>query len=387
VARVLQVCNTDFYLSRFLTPLVMELAARGHSVECVCEGRAIDERVIARSILTHDFKFPRRGSLSGFWSAIQRMRGILRQGKYDCVDSHNRNASLVARVAAYLEDVPVNLYTAHGFYFHDGQPGWLRELTVLLESALARITDFTLSQSAEDVAFVVKRGLIKPDRIAHIGNGIDFRRFGARLDRNAAEAQLALGPSSFRITTTGRIVRGKGFEDLLSAFGRLRRSVPDSQLVMIGGNIAQDVEPFQREFEARIEAAGLGSSVRITGIVGNVEEYLSAADVFVLPSYREGLPRSLIEAMVIGVPCIATDIRGCREIISDRDTGFLYPAGDVDELLNLLLRYFEKPDERAQMAARGRAAATRDYDERNYVSKQVAIIERLVSETSLTRSR
>lgn len=379
MARVLQVCNTDFYLSKFLTPLVTELAARGHAVECLCEGQVIDSRLVAAKIPTHDFQFPRRGSIVEFAKAIRRMRAILRKGRYDCVDSHNRNASVVARIAAWLERVPINLYTAHGFYFHDGQPTWLRELTVLLEAGLARITHFTLSQSSEDVDFVVRRGLIQAEQIAHIGNGIDVARFSRLIDRKDSEDRLGLGRSGFRVMTTGRIVKGKGFEDLLSAYARLRRVVPDSQLVMIGGNIAQDIQPFQREFRASIDTRGLTPDVRITGIVDNVEEYLATADVFVLPSYREGMPRALIEAMVMGLPCIATDIRGCREIIANGKTGLLYHPGDVDALVDLLVRYFRSPNERTEVSIRAREMAVREFDEVNYISKQVSVIERLIT--------
>lgn len=380
MARVLQVCNTDFYLSKFLTPLVLELAARGHAIECACEGRSINPRLVAAGIVMHDFWFPRRTSLVEFTTAIQRMRRLLRQGKYDCVDSHNRNASVVARIAAWLEDVPVNLYTAHGFYFHDGQPAWLRELTVLVEVALARITHFTLSQSAEDVDFVVRRGLIRRERILHIGNGIDVERFSMRFNRRLCEERLGVGRSAFRIMTTGRIVKGKGFEDLLQAYARFKKSVPSSQLIMIGGNIAQDVQPFQRHLETAIGALGLSSGVRITGIVENVEEYLSMADVFVLPSYREGLPRSLIEAMSMGLPCIATHIRGCREIITHGTTGFLYKPRDVDALVSLLMHCFENADERLAIAARARDMAARNFNEIDYVSRQVSAIERLLKE-------
>ena len=138
MARILQVCNTDFYLGKFLSPLVLALASRKHVVECVCEGHRIDSRLAAAGIAVHDFSFPRKSSPLEFVAAIHRMRVLLRRGRYDCVDSHNRNASIVARVAAWLEGVPVNLYTAHGFYFHDGQSAWLRELTMLLEAVLGR---------------------------------------------------------------------------------------------------------------------------------------------------------------------------------------------------------------------------------------------------------
>lgn len=382
MARILQVCNTDFYLGKFLSPLVLELSLRRHVVECVCEGRRIDPRLAAAGIAVHDFSFPRKGSPLEFIAAIRRMRVLLRRGSYDCVDSHNRNASIVARIAAWLERVPVNLYTAHGFYFHDGQSAWLRELTVLLEAALGRVTNFTLSQSAEDVEFAIRRGLVLPARIAHIGNGIDVECFTRRLERAEIETRLGLVSCGFRVATTGRIVKGKGFEDLLRAYASFAKQTPDSELLMIGGNIAQDIQPFQWEFSNAIDALGLNTKVRITGMVDNVEEYLAASDLFVLPSYREGMPRALIEAMAMGLPCIATDIRGCREIVSDGVNGFLYPAGNIDALIELIARCFGDPSELARMGAKARDTVLREFREVAYVSKQVTAIERLLRERS-----
>lgn len=379
MARVLQVCNSNFYLSKFLAPLVIELANQGHAVECLCEGPFQHSQFDALEVQVHDFPFPKRGSITAFLSAIHAMRKVLREGQFDCVNSHNRNASIVARVAAWLENVPVNLYTAHGFYFHDDQSVIARELTILLESALAKITDFTLSQSREDVDFAVSRGFISKDRIAHIGNGIEASRFGTVRDRDGLEAQLKLGPSAFRVATTGRIVRGKGFEDLLAAFGSIRHSIPGSQLVMIGGNIAQDIEPFQQEFLRRVQDLELQSSVVVTGMVPNVEDYLGAADAFVLPSYREGVPRSLIEAMMSGLPCIATNIRGCKEVIADGEDGFLYPAGDIGALAQKLRQLAEDRSLRGRFSGAARTKAMQNFDERAYVRKQVQMIGMLTS--------
>jgi glycosyltransferase involved in cell wall biosynthesis len=378
VRRILQVCNTDFYLNRFLAPLVLELAARGHEVECACEGGNVDARLLRAGIRIHHLPFPRASSPLAFWAAIRGMRDILCRGGYDCVDSHNRNASLVARIAAWLERVPLNLYTAHGFYFHDGQSALIRELTVWLEAFLAQITHFTFSQSAEDIDLVVRRGLIAKNRIVHIGNGIDTNRFAPRFNRNALEREFGLKPFAYRIATTGRIVKGKGFEDLLHAFARLRSNQAEAELLIIGGNIAQDVEPFQVQFRNHVTALGVQDCVRITGMVDQVPEYLATADVFVLPSYREGMPRSLIEAMAMELPCIATDIRGSREIISDGHDGLMFRPGDVHGLVQLLERCVD-PSLRATLGRRAREKATRQYSEVSYVERQVTHIEALLS--------
>jgi glycosyltransferase involved in cell wall biosynthesis len=385
MARVLQVCNTDFYLTRFLAPLVRALVARGHTVACVCEGDRADRAVLGPGVPVHAVPFPRAAAPRAFATAVARVRALIRTHAIDVVASHNRNASLVARIAARLEGVPVNLYTAHGFYFHDDQRPAAHAATVALEAALARLTDFTLSQSAEDVTQMTRRGLIARDRIAHIGNGIDTARFRPRPgERDALEAALGLAPARFRVGAVGRLVRGKGFGDLLAAFAGLAARVPGAALVLIGGNIAQDLEPYAAELAARARALGVADAVTVTGLTDRVADYLATCDAFVLPSYREGLPRALLEAMAVGLPVVATDIRGCREAVTDGVTGRLYPPHDVARLTAMLTALAAAPARRAALGAAARARAVAAFDERAYVARQADAIDRLVGRPAPT---
>lgn len=380
MARILQVCNTDFYLRRFLKPLIRGLRSAGHTVECVCEG---DPGALAEAdVPVHPLRFPRRPAPLAFARSVVQMRKVIRRRAYDCVNSHNRNASMVARVAAWLEKVPINLYTAHGFYFHDDQSRAAREATILLEAGLARLTDFTLSQNEEDIRLMVGRGYIPADQIRLIGNGIDVGRFHPRTDRRQCEQQLGLKPSPFRVGALGRLVKAKGFLDLLRAFANICPDKPGAELLLIGGNIEQDISPFHREFVAESGRLGIAEAVVITGITDRVEAYLSACDTFVLPSYREGMPRALLEAMSVGLPAIATDIRGCREIVQDGDNGFLYTPHDVVQLTSLLSRLLGEPELRAKLGRAARSRVVQQFDERDYVARQVEAINQLLGERS-----
>jgi glycosyltransferase involved in cell wall biosynthesis len=384
VPRILQICNTAFYLDRFLAPLVRELRARGHEVDVVCEGHSTNASNLGPDVRVLPFEFPRSEDPVAFARAIAAMRRLIRAGHYDLVDSHNRNSSIVGRVAAWLEHVPVNLYTAHGFYFHDDQSRPAHRATVALEGALARITDYTLSQSAEDTEWVVDRGMILGHRIEHIGNGIDTRRFRPAPERRRAlETELGLPHDVLRVCSTGRLVRGKGLGDLLEAFARSSRSSTPTELVIIGGNIDQDIDSYAAEFTRRTRELGVEPSVRITGLTTRVAEYLAVSDIFVLPSYREGLPRALLEAMSTGLAVVATNIRGCREAVFDGTTGLLYEPHDVDRLASLLTRLY---GDRALRRSLGEAAIARardTFDERDYVRKQADAVARLIGENAI----
>ena len=218
---------------------------------------------------------------------------------------------------------------------------------------------------------MVERGFIPAGRIAVIGNGIDTRRFRRDPDRTGWERRLGLRSGRFRIATVGRLVQAKGFVDLLGAFARMRESAPEAELLLIGGNIDQDISPVQSEFFDRAQQLGVAGDVTVTGMVHEVEKYLSTCDVFALPSHREGMPRALLEAMSSELPVIATAIRGCREIIDDGRSGLLYPPGDVDRLTGMLKLLHGQSGLRLVLGQMGRAAVVQRFDEYRYVRSPV----------------
>lgn len=379
MARILLVCNSDFFLHRCLAPLSRGLVEAGHCVDCVCQGDDIPDGELGPGVVIHQLTFPKQPSPLAFAQAIGEFRKILRRGRYDCVNSNNRNASIIARVACVLERVPLSVYTANGYYFHDNQPAWKWNLSLALEAILARVTDHTMSQAQEDTDLMIRQGFASPDEITTIGNGIDTAKFAPRDDRTSLEHRHGLGEARLRIGAVGRIVDGKGFEDLLEAFGRMRTRQPDDQLVIVGGNIEQDISPFASEFVRLISELGLDDQVIVTGITDEVETYLATCDLFVLPSYREGMPRALLEGMCIGLPTIATDIRGCREIVVDGLTGYIYPPGDIDALVERLDRV--STSSAAELSAMGQACHDRvmsHFREDEYVARQVACLNRLI---------
>lgn len=299
------------------------------------------------------------------------MSKLLRKGRYHVVNSHNRNSSIVARIAAAHARVPINLYTAHGFYFQDHQSPLVHRMAEIFEGLLARLTTYTLSQSNEDVEFMTARHWIASERIRYIGNGIDADRF--------SPASTTAHSETVNLSAMGRLVAGKGFEDILRAMANSRhRDV--LRLTIIGGNIVQDIAPSATDFTHLIADLGLESQVSITGIIDNVEDYLNQADMFIHPSYAEGMPRSLLEAMSVGLPCIATRIRGAREIIKPGDNGLLYAPHEFVELAAVIDHLIENIPLREAMGRNARATVLEKYQEHDYVDRQVNAIEDLIRE-------
>jgi glycosyltransferase involved in cell wall biosynthesis len=377
--RILQVCNTDFYLSKFLLPLVRKLVEEGYDVECVCTGKSYHHEFKELGVKIHYFEFPQKASPLKFLHAIYKFRNFLRENKFDCVNSHNRNASIVARVAAWIAQVPINLYTAHGFYFHDAQSKWAFKLTEWLEALLSYTSTYILSQSRKDVDYVIQQGWYHPNKIQVIDNGIDTNRFSPKKTKEDACKNLGLS-NVFRVAATGRMVRGKGFKDLIRAFARFQKN-KNVELLFVGGNISQDIDPALSEFRQLIYDLSIEDKVIITGLVDNVEDYLSASDMFVLPSYREGVPRALIEAMSMQLISVATNIRGCNEIIEHNTTGFLYEPHDVDQLTEHLENIYQMREERLLFGRRARQRVIQVYDEKKYIQTQLYVFNKLMGDS------
>jgi glycosyltransferase involved in cell wall biosynthesis len=173
------------------------------------------------------------------------------------------------------------------------------------------------------------------------------------------------------IAMIGRLVAEKGYPELFEAM----RTV-DAQLWVIGERLTSD---HAQTIDAHIEQVQrdpiLKHRVRFLGYRGDVPELLRAADIFTLPSHREGMPRSIVEAMLSGLPVVATDIRGSREEVVDGKTGFLVPLGHVAALAQALAKLARDPALRRTLGEAGRIRALDLYDESKIVDRQIALLE------------
>jgi len=373
--KVLHVCNTDFYARKFLEPLIRQLQSRGVEVEVLCSIDRSNFKPEDYCCPVHDFAFPKSANPFAFLRSIRHLARFLRRGDFDGVISHNRNASIVARVAVRRSGIAVNIYTAHGAYFHDGQSRVSRQLAMLIERLLAPITTHCLSQSGEDADLFIRKGYYDASRVTVIGNGIDTDRFSPD---SVEPVNLPFSDGSLRLCTVGRLVSGKGLEDLIESTRILRDDGIDCRLLIIGGNIKQDRQVAAEDISALIRRYGLESAVHVTGLVENVQGYLAASDVFVLPSYREGMPRSLLEAMSMGLPCVATRIRGCREIVSDGENGLLYEPRQVGQLVDQIRR-LQDASLRRRLGSKARETVLTRFTKRRYVELQTEVTLGLLS--------
>jgi glycosyltransferase involved in cell wall biosynthesis len=376
MAKILIICNYDFTFNKFMIPLANKLMKEGHRVGVICDGNQINyDRITGGEVTFHHIEIPRSVSISGFISAIRAIKKIIKKHQYDIVNSNNRNTSFLARVA--LITMPFNnvknVYTARGMYFHDSQRFIPGLLTYWIEIILLFFTDMVMSQSKEDVDRISKNPLVNPKKLNVIHNGIDTQRFSLA---NVQSPEIKL--SGFVVCTIGRIAKEKGLLDLLEAFSIFSSQVPNSTLLIIGGVLHEEKEKVLDDFMDFAEKLNIKDKIYITGLVDNVEDFLSLADVYSHPSYREGVPRSVLEAMSMERIVIATRIRGAKEIIKSGKNGFLYTKGDVKELTKKLIDVYSMSQDNKQIIAReARERVLGQYNQKSYIDKQVRLLSTL----------
>lgn len=361
--RILQVTNVDFSLRHFLLPLMRAARARGHEVVGMCaEGPLLQ---VARDEGFRIIPVPMERSLSprANLAAYRAIRAALAAERFDLVHAHMPIAGMLARLAARAAGVPRVAYTCHGFLFNQPGPLWRRGLSVGMEWLGGRLTDQFMTVSEEEAADA-RRLFIHRGAVA-LGNGRDPALFHPDpAARAAIRAELGVPEAAVVVIAVARLVRHKGWPELLAAMARL----PGAQLWAVGECLASDhgadMEPHFAE-----AAAAMGGRLHRLGYRRDVAALLAAADIFCLPSHFEGLPMSGIEAMLCGLPVVATDIRGCRELVRQGESGLLVPPMQAAPLADALGRLAADAQLRHSMGEAGRARALSHYTEARVLAR------------------
>ncbi len=369
--KICQLCAVDFTLHRFLRPLILAERDAGHEVVGVCADGPLLARVRDAGVRVETVPFSRDFNLARHARAYRRLIALFRAERFDMVHAHTPIASLIGRLAAWRAGVPRIVYTAHGFYFHERMAWPKRALFIALEWLAGRVTDVLFTQAEEDAETARRHNLCPDGIIEAIGNGVDVTRFAPATDdgagRRALRESLDTSDAAVVIVSIGRLVAEKGYPELFEAM----RDV-DAHIWVVGERLASDHARSIDDAVARAQAdPSLGQRLRLLGTRDDVPALLRAADVFVLASHREGMPRSIIEAMMIGLPVVATDIRGAREEVVAGETGALVPVADARALGAAIDRLVIDLKLRESWGAAGRARATAHYDERRIIARQL----------------
>jgi glycosyltransferase involved in cell wall biosynthesis len=364
--KIIEVTNVDFSLRQFLLPVMRAIRARGHEVIGVCAEGSLLDGVRAEGFRVIGVPFERRLSPLAHVQAFRELVRLFRTERPDLVHAHMPISGFLARAAARVAGVPRVAYTCHGFLFNQ-QGSWLRRFAgLVMEWIGGRCTDVFMTVSSSE-AIDARRFRVFRNAQA-VGNGRDPAVFHP--DPAARErVREALGTPRDRVVVAAvsRLVRMKGYPELAAAM----RDVPDAELWVVGERLSSDRGD---DMVQLLNGAGLGDRLRMLGYREDVGAVLAAADIFVLPSYFEGLPMSVIEAMLTGLPVVASDIAGPREQVVPEVTGLLVPPRQVAPLAEALSRLAADASLRASMGEAGRVRALALFDEKRVVDRTLDLL-------------
>ena len=370
--RILDVVNTDHAALNFLVHRLELINRQGEfQNDLVCSHGPHLARVRLQAATATAFDIPRRLAPLGTARLLVQLVRHLRAHPYTIVHTHNSITGALGRLAARLVRIPLTIHTTHGFHFHEHMSAAARAPFVAAERWLTRWCDVLLAQSREEFEDIRRRRLRPRFGAYHIGNGIDLRRFRSR----------AAAPQNPRpvVLVVGRLEPVKNHGMLFRALTQLRAAIrPVVWLVGEG--------PCRERYEADVAQAGLEDDVRFLGYRYDIPALTAAADVAVLTSIKEGMPRALMEAMAVGVPVVATDVKGTREVVCHEETGFLVPLDDAAALAARLDELLRAPALRARLGARGSVYARRHFDEDRIVHRLLEIYRFALSARASERS-
>ena len=278
-----------------------------------------------------------------------RLYHFLRKEKPLIVHTHTPKAGIVGMLAARLAGVPIRLHTIAGLPLMETS-GLKRMLLMTVERLTYRCATKVYPNAQGLFNFVVEKRLAPKEKLKLIGkgssNGIDTEYFSKK---QITESQIKtlrksidLNTNDFIYCFVGRLVGDKGINELVSAFHAVHEKLPSSKLLLVGP-FESDLDPLQPAMQKIIHTH---PNIITTGFQVDIRPYLALSDVFVFPSYREGFPNVVLQAVAMEVPCIVSNINGCNEIIQEEESGAIVPPKQVQPLIEKMKNFFHQKEHR-----------------------------------------
>lgn len=300
-----------------------------------------------------DIDIKREISITSDIKSLFSLYNLFRKEKPDIVHANTPKGALLGMVAAKLAGIKHRIYNVNGLRFETAT-GKLRKLLILMEKIACACATKIIPQS-NGVADVLRREKItkKPLKVIHngSGNGVDIEYFNPEIPEIIKEAKdIRNNFDGINFVFVGRLVGDKGVNELVEAFDRLSKENYNVQLYLVGGK-EQDLDPIKSETLLTIEE---NPSIFAVGTQKDVRPYLKASDVFILPSYREGFPNVVLEALSMGLPVIVSDVNGGPDAVKDNFNGFVIPKKNQEALYEKMKLLASDPELRMTLAKNGR---------------------------------
>ncbi|AMN49099.1 glycosyltransferase family 4 protein [Psychrobacter sp. P2G3] len=358
----------------FRKPFIIALLDKGLEVHVAApellENQTITSELKALGAIPHSISMQRTGlNPAADTKTLFSIYSLMRNIKPDYMMGYTIKPVIYGTLAAWLARVPkrFSLITGLGFAFTGGEDNKRKRVRAVAQGlyrTALRHCQIVFFQNHDDEALFYELNIISSQTHTCVvsGSGVDVDEF----DVVPFDTQKPL-----RFLLIARLLGDKGVREYNQAAQQVKKLHPEVQFDLVGGLDANPTSITQAELDKWIESG----TINFLGLLKDVRPAIQASSVYVLPSYREGTPRTVLEAMAMGRAVITTDAPGCRETVVDGDNGFLVPVKDADALAQAMLRFIEEPELIGKMGKRSRAIAEEKYDVHKVNAQMMSAME------------
>ncbi|HFC9289288.1 glycosyltransferase family 4 protein [Clostridium perfringens] len=334
--KVLYITTVSRTINAFLVPHIEMLLENGYKVECAtCVDKKVNQVLINKGVKIFNIPFSRSPLSFGNIKAFKELIKIQKENKYDIVHVHTPVASIYGRLLKIRFPKLKTIYTAHGYHFLKGGPklGWI--IYYPIEKVMAKLTDVTININKED--YEITKTKLNPKKCYLVnGVGLDLNQYKplSKEKQESKRKELGLEKDDFVVIMIAELNENKNQIQLIKAIELLKDKYPNIRAISVGEG--HKFEELQQEINNR----GLKNNFKLLGFRTDVNELINISNIGILLSYREGLPRNIMELMANGKKVIATNVRGCRDLVCNDNIGTLVNIGSFKETAEAIERYY-----------------------------------------------
>ena len=364
--KVLYVTTVSRTINAFLIPHINMLLDNGYEVHCACSiDKPVDKELQRRGVKIFEVPFSRNPLGIGNIKAFIKLEELQRINDYDIVHVHTPIAAIYGRLLKLNFPSLRIIYTAHGYHFLKGgsKLGWI--LYYPIEKIMAKFTDVTININKED--YEITKEKLKPKKCYLLnGVGLDLDKYKKLSSKEIQEKRKEFGlkDKDFVVLMVAEINKNKNHIQLINAMDILKDKYPNIKVLCIGDGTLKE------SLDKQIILRNLQNNIFMLGYRLDVNKLINISDIGILLSRREGLPRNIMEFMACGRKVIATDIRGCRDLICDETIGTLVNVDDYESTAKAIEKYYILNDKSFEVSEK-----IRKYDIESINSELLKIYE------------
>ena len=341
--KALLISNLAVKFTNFIIPSIEVLQKLGYEVHTCANYSNFQDDKTKYNVKMHHIDFERNPLRLQNIKAYKQLKKLMEEEKFDLVHCNTPIGGLLGRICAKELNIPNVVYTAHGFHFYKEAPLINNVIYKNIEKLLARYTDILVTMNKEDFEAAKKFKLKKNGQVYLVhGVGINTATFHLEnFDKIKYREQLGLNKDDIILLSIGELNKNKNYSSVIKAINLIKDKNIHLLICGIGKN--------REQLEKLAKKYNLESKIHFLGFRNDIPQLLSISDIFIQESYREGLPRSIMEAMSVGLPCVASNIRGNVDLIQDKKGGFLNRVDSHEDFAQSVSILINNPSLRNEM--------------------------------------